>query len=180
MSERTVSSSEIYSGRVVSLRVDEVELEGGRRGRREVVLHRGAVCLVAVDDEENVLLVRQYRRPAERDLLEIPAGTLEEGEDPEACAAREIREETGLAAGRLERMLGFFSAPGFCTEYLHVYLATDLRPDRLPGDEDESIEVVRVPAAEAIAAAARGEYEDAKTIVGLLAYAARRGILPAL
>jgi len=172
-----VSSQYVYRGRVVDLRVDEIRLPNGGVHRREIVEHRGAVCIVALDETGRVLLVRQHRAPTGRELLEIPAGTLEPGEAPESCAGRELAEETGYRPGRLERMLGFYSAPGYCTEYLHLFLATELEEERREGDEDEEIVVERVPIEEAIAAAARGDYEDAKTLVGLLAYALRRSSL---
>jgi ADP-ribose pyrophosphatase len=173
-SQSVLSSRYVYRGRVVDLRLDEVRLAGGAVHRREIVEHRGAVCIVALDEQERVLLVRQHRAPAGRDLLELPAGTLEPGEQPEPCARRELAEETGYRPGQLERLFGFYSAPGFCTEYLHLFLATDLQAEQRPADEDELIAVERVPIRDAVAAAARGEYEDAKTLVGLLAYAARR------
>jgi ADP-ribose pyrophosphatase len=168
------SSQYVYRGRVVDLRVDEVRRPDGTTYRREVVEHRGAVCIVALDEHGRVLLVRQHRTPTGRDLLEIPAGTIEPDEEPEPCARRELAEETGYRPGRLERLLGFYSAPGFCTEYLHLFLATELEAEQRDADEDEEIEVERVPLEEAIAAAVRGDDEDAKTLVGLLAYAARR------
>jgi ADP-ribose pyrophosphatase len=172
--EPTISSHLIYKGRIVSLRVDEVRLANGRIRKREIVEHGGAVAIVAIDDQERVLLVRQYRKPVERFLLEIPAGTLEEGEDPDACARRELLEETGHSAERVERLLGFYSAPGFCTEYLHVYLATGLREDAASPEEDESIELVREPVARALELIESGQIQDAKSQVGLLAYLAGR------
>lgn len=174
-SETTTASRYVHRGKVVSLRIDEVRLPDGRTATREVVEHRPAVCVVALDADDNVLLVRQYRLPAGETLLEIPAGKMDEGEDdPAAAARRELAEETGYVPGTLEPLGGFYSAPGFTTEYLHLFLATDLREERLDADDDEDIEIVRVPAAEAIAAAARGEYRDAKTLVGLLAFGMRR------
>lgn len=167
--EPTVSSRSIYSGRVVKLRVDTVRMPGGHTAQREIVEHPGAVALVALDADGNVLLVRQYRKPAERFLLEIPAGTLAPGEAPEECARRELAEETGYTPGKLVRLAGFYSAPGYCTEYLHVYLATELRPQRAQADVDEDIQVVRLPLAECLRLARAGEICDAKSLVGLLA-----------
>jgi len=172
--EPTLSSQQIYRGRIVSLRVDEVRGASGRTRRREIVEHGGAVAIVAIDDQERVLLVRQFRKAVERFLLEIPAGTLEAGEEPEACARRELIEETGCTAGRLERLLGFYSAPGFCTEYLHVYLATGLTEGAASPEEDEALELVREPVARALELVESGQIEDAKSQVGLLAYLARR------
>src|SRR5215210_3081848 len=137
-----LSSREIHRGRILTVRVDEIELESGHSVRREVVEHPGAVVIVPIDGDGRVLWVKQYRYAAGRALLELPAGTLEQGEEPEATARRELPEETGFAASDWQRIGGFYSAPGFCTEYLHAYSATDLRPETAPGDEDEDIEVV--------------------------------------
>src|SRR4051812_15185105 len=116
----------VYEGKIVTLDVEHVRLPSGRESVREIVRHRGAVVLVVVDDQERLLLVRQYRRPAERALLEMPAGTRETGEAVEVTAGRELEEETGFRAGQIRRLGGFFSAPGFCTEYLECFLCTDL------------------------------------------------------
>lgn len=166
--EPTISSQRIYEGRVLNLRVDTVRLPSGRTTEREIVEHGGCVAIVALDDEDNVLLVRQFRKAVDRDLLEIPAGGIEPREDPAACVQRELGEETGYMAGRIERVGGFYSSPGFCTEYMHLYLAHDLTPSPLAPEEDESIEVVKVPFAEAIQMIGRGEICDAKSIAGLL------------
>jgi len=176
--EVTIASRRLYEGRIVNLRVDTVRLEDGRITEREIVEHRGAVAVVALDEDDNVLLVRQFRKPTERELLEIPAGTLEEGEEPASCARRELAEETGYQAGLLEPMGGFYSSPGFCTEYIHLYLATDLSPSSARAEYDEAIELIRVPLPEALRMIGRGEICDAKTIVGLLsAWARRQGLL---
>lgn len=172
--ETTIASRYPYRGRIIDVRVDDVRLPDGRTATREIVEHRPAVCVVAIDADDNVLLVSQFRLPAGKALLEIPAGSTNPDEDPEDAARRELAEETGYTAGTMERLGSFFSAPGFVTEYLHLYLATDLHESRLPADDDEDIEVVRLPVGEAIARAIRGELEDAKTLVGLLALAARR------
>ena len=173
--EVVLSSELVYSGRVVKLRVDEVRLPNGRVAKREVVDHRGAVALVALDSDGNCLLVRQYRSAVGSVLLEIPAGTLEPGEDPADCARRELAEETGYRPGRLVEILGFYSAPGFCTEYLRVYLATDLVAQRAEADADEDIELVRLPLADCVELIRSGEIRDAKSIVGLLAVQAGWG-----
>jgi len=173
------SSRHIYRGRVLSLRVDELDVEGGRSVRREVVEHPGAVTILAFDDQERLLLVRQYRHPVGRDLLELPAGTFDPGDDPETCALRELQEETGYRPGRLERLGGFYLAPGYCTEYQNVFLATDLTKSRLPPDEDERIELVPLPLEEALSMVEAGEIEDAKTAAALLLYLRHRGTSPA-
>lgn len=171
-----LGSRRAYAGKLLQLDVEEVKLPSGRQTSREIVRHPGAVALLVVDADGRLLMVRQYRRAANRTLLEIPAGTREAGEDAEACARRETQEETGYAPGRVQHLGGFFSAPGFCTEYLECYLCTDLSESRLTGDEDEEIELVRMTTAEAWAAAARGDICDAKTMAGLLLYeAAGRG-----
>ncbi|MEA3459549.1 MAG: NUDIX hydrolase [Chloroflexota bacterium] len=172
--EVTTSSRRVYEGRVVSLRVDTVRLDNGRTTEREIVEHRGAVAMVALDEDDNVLLVRQFRKPAERELLEIPAGTLEPGEGPLACAKRELREEVGCRAEHMEEVDTFYTSPGFCTERIHLYLATGLIPAPSPSEEDEAIEVVKVPLAEALATVKSGEIADAKTIIGLLTIWAKR------
>ena len=173
------SSRHIYRGRVLSLRVDELHVEGGRSVRREVVEHPGAVTILAFDDQGHLLLVRQYRHPVGRDLLELPAGTFDPGDDPETCALRELQEETGYRPGRLERLGGFYLAPGYCTEYQNVFLATDLTKSRLPPDEDERIELVPLPLEEALSMVEAGEIEDAKTAAALLLYLRHRGTSPA-
>jgi ADP-ribose pyrophosphatase len=164
------SSRYIYRGRVLNLRVDELDVEGGRSVRREVVEHPGAVTILAFDDQERLLLVRQYRHPVGRDLLELPAGTLDPGDDPESCALRELQEETGYRPGRLERLGGFYLAPGYCTEYQNVFLATGLTESRLAPDEDERIELVPLPLEETLRMVEAGEIEDAKTVAALLLY----------
>ena len=168
--EETLSSETIYSGRVVKLRVDNVRLPGGRQTKREVVEHSDCVAIVAVDADDNVLLVRQFRKPVEKKLLEIPAGCIEPGEEPVATVRREMREETGYLPRSIKRMGGFYSTPGFCTEYLHLYLATDLVPERLYASDTESIELVRVPLSQATELINSGTICDAKSIAGLLLY----------
>jgi ADP-ribose pyrophosphatase len=160
----------IYRGRVISLRVDEIEVRSGTNARRDVVDHPGAVVMLAVDREGRILWVRQHRYAAGRDLLELPAGTLEVDEEPESCARRELAEETGFAADTWQRLGGFYSAPGFCTEYLHAFAATDLREEYADGDEDEDIEVVPLTLDESLARLDAGEIEDAKSISTLLLY----------
>ena len=159
-----------------------MERADGTRAERDVAIHPGAVAIVALDADDRVLLVRQYRSPAQRVLLEIPAGTLDVDssgaiEDPDLAAARELEEETGQRAGSWRKLGAFWTAPGFATELMHLYLATDLRPaetDRLGPDEDEALVAVRVPLDEAVAAAEDGRIADAKSIVGLLRLARLR------
>lgn len=172
--EETLSSRRIYEGIIVKLRADRVRLPAGRETLREVVEHSGAVTVVAVDGQGRVLLVRQHRHAAGRSLLELPAGTLDrDEEEPEACAARELEEETGFRAGRIERLGGFFVAPGYCTEYIHAYLATDLQPGQAGGDEDEDIEALALPPDEVLRLVDAGELEDAKSLASLFLYLRR-------
>jgi len=129
--EKTLSSQLIYDGRAVRLRVDTVRMADGRETSREVVEHSDCVAIVAVDADNNVLLVRQFRKPIEKELLEIPAGGIDPGEDPVTAVRRELQEEIGYLPNKVERLGGFYSTPGYCTEYLHLYLAADLVPSQL-------------------------------------------------
>ena len=173
--EQALSSRRIYEGAVVRLRVDRVRMANGRETVREVVEHSGAVTIVALDEEDRLLLVRQHRHPAGRALLELPAGTLDREETPGDCAARELEEETGFRAGRLERLGGFFVSPGYCTEYIQAYLATHLEPGTAGGDDDEDIEVLALPLAEVLRLVEVGGLEDAKSLAALLLYLRRKG-----
>jgi ADP-ribose pyrophosphatase len=168
--EETVSSRRLYEGTVVRLRVDRVRMPSGREAVREVVEHSGAVVLVAVDAEGQILLVRQYRHPIARPLLELPAGTLDGDEEPEACAARELQEETGFRPGRLQRLGRFLVSPGYSTEYIHAYLATDLEPATAGGGDEEEIQVLALPLAELLRMVETGELEDAKSVAALFLY----------
>jgi len=166
--EHTLHSERIYRGRLVGLRVDTVELPSGGQSKREIVEHGACTAIVALDSEDNVLLVRQYRKPVEKVLLELPAGSVESGEDSLDCARRELGEETGYAAEIWEKLGFFYSSPGFCTEEMHVYVATGLTPVESDADDDENIDVVRVPLSKAPELIASGEICDAKSIAGLL------------
>lgn len=166
--ERPVDTKRVYDGRVVKLDVETVELPDGRRAKREVVRHPGAVMVVPWLDGERVVLVRQFRYAAGATLLELPAGLLDrEAESPAACAARELTEETGYVAAQIEPVATFFTTPGFTDEQIHCFRATGLRPAGQDLDADESLEVVVVRYAEALAMIRRGEIRDGKTIVGL-------------
>ncbi|MEP7287218.1 MAG: NUDIX hydrolase [Chloroflexota bacterium] len=168
LTEKTLSSEMIYDGKIVHLSVDTVQLPNGQTTRREVVRHSGAVAIVPLDAEGNVILVRQYRHAANRILLEIPAGTLNKDEDPDVCAVRELQEEIGYKPGKLEKIGAIFVAPGYTSEFIHLYLATDLSESRLELDEDEFIEVSRVPFQEAITLIHVGEIIDGKSVSALL------------
>lgn len=166
--EPTLASRRVYTGRILDLRVDTVRLPDGTTSQREIIEHSPSVVIVPVDAEGRVLLVRQYRKAPEKTLLEAPAGGLEAAERPEDGALRELQEEVGFTAGSLRHLGGFWLSPGFCTEYMDAYLATDLTPSSLPPDPDETIEVVPVPWAEALAMVYSGEVEDAKSIAAIL------------
>ena len=169
-----LASEEVYAGSVVGLVVDTVR-EGDVTYKREVVRHNGGAAVVACFDDGTVALVSQYRHPAVRYVLELPAGRLEAGERPEESAARELEEELGIVAGRLEQLSEFYTTPGFCAEKLWVFLATDLTETARNCETDEIIEVVRLPFARALEMIASRDIEDAKTIIGLLLAAPRVG-----
>ncbi len=165
---------EVYAGRVVTLRLKYLPRPDGRTALREVVEHAAGAAVVAVDGDGRVLLVRQHRPAVGANLLELPAGLVDPGESPEQCAGRELAEETGFTAGTLQPLVTFYSSPGFCTEVLHLFVATDLREAATAHDEEEDLELIRMPLDEAIDRVLHGEISDAKTITGLLAYARRR------
>ncbi|MFO7245266.1 MAG: NUDIX hydrolase [Thermaerobacter sp.] len=177
--QEPVSSRRVMRGRVFSVRRDVVRLPDGRHVRREVVEHPGAVVVAPLLDDGRILFVRQYRYAAGRHLVELPAGTLEPGEDPAATAARELQEECGCRAGRLEPLGTFYSAPGFCTELLHAYAALDLVPAAAEPDPDEDIEVVVMSLQEALQQAAGGGLQDAKSLAVLLLLLQRGVVAPA-
>ncbi|PJF28336.1 MAG: ADP-ribose pyrophosphatase, partial [Phototrophicales bacterium] len=168
MNETILRTESIYEGRVVRLVLLDVQLPNGSLARRELVRHPGAVAIVALDSAQHLLLVRQFRIAADQILLEIPAGTLEPGESPLDCAKRELQEETGFHPGRIESIGGIYVAPGYTTEFIHLFYATDLTASRLDGDADEFIEVERVPLTEALAMIERGDIIDGKSIAGIL------------
>lgn len=167
--EQLISSKIIYQGKILNLKVDTVKLSNGSEASREVVEHSGAVAIVALTEQDEVLLVRQYRHAVGRVMLEIPAGKLEPGEQPEKCALRELSEETGYQARDLQLFFRFFSTPGFATEEMYLYLARGLTCQEQHPDDDEFIEIIRVPLQEVNKMIWRGEICDAKTIIGILA-----------
>ncbi|MEO8394916.1 MAG: NUDIX hydrolase [Chloroflexota bacterium] len=168
MEEVTLRTTNIYDGRIIKLDLLDVRLPDGKEARREVLRHPGAVAIVALDEAKNVLLVRQFRAAAGKVLLEIPAGTLNPGEVPLTCALRELQEETGFRAEKLEPLGGIYTAPGYTTEFIHLFYASGLSEAPLPQDEDEFVEVERVPFAESLAMIDRGEIADGKSVSGLL------------
>ena len=169
-----IGSQDVYQGRVVKLRVDTIEVADGLNVRREVVEHPGAVVIVPVDGEGRVLWIRQYRYAVDKELLELPAGTLEPGEGPEACARREVAEETGFAAATLEPLGRFYTAPGFCTEFMHALAAAGLSPaPDARADDDEEIEVEPLAIEESLARIDSGDVSDAKSIAAFFLYLRR-------
>ena len=157
-----------YRGELISVQVDTVSLPDGKEAVREIVSHPSSVCIVPVDCQGNVLLVHQYRKAVESFLLEAPAGKMEGEENPDATALRELQEEIGHTASRLQALGSFYVAPGWCTQMMHAYLATGLVPARLAADDDEFIEVVRVPWIDVPGKIASGAIRDAKSITALL------------
>ena len=171
---KIINSEKVFEGRVFNVTVDTVS-EGEHTYKREVVHHSGSAVIIPVHDDGTVVLVRQYRHPAVRYLLEAPAGTLAEGERPEAGAARELQEELGLVATRLEKLSEFFVSPGFLEEKMWVFLATEFSEGKQNLDDDEILDIVRLPIAEALEMITSGEIQDAKTIIGLMLAAPRVG-----
>jgi len=167
MSFELLSSEPLFRGRVFTIRRDHLKTPDGRETAVDIVEHHGSVVLLPVDENGDLLFVRQYRHAAARDLLELPAGTLEKGEPPEECAAREIREETGFAAGELEEIGRFYLAPGYSTEFMVVFLATRLSHNPLQADADEFLQLERIPVKRALEMAERGEVPDAKSLAAL-------------
>jgi ADP-ribose pyrophosphatase len=166
--ERVIETRRIHEGRIINLREDTVELPNGRTALREIVEHAEVVAIVPLDSEGNVILVRQYRLPAREALLEVPAGGIDEGESIEDAAQRELQEETGFRAQKLHRLTSFYVAPGYCTEFIHAFLASGLSESALAGDDDEDISVERVPLGKVLGLIETGEIRDAKSIIGLL------------
>ncbi|HHV78106.1 MAG TPA: NUDIX hydrolase [Firmicutes bacterium] len=165
--ERSIQSELLYKGKIVTLRKDTVLLDQGRLATREVVEHPGAVGILPFSNEE-VVLVRQYRYPVGSTLLEIPAGKLEPGENPVECAKRELKEETGLVASKLEYVCSFHTSPGFCNEVLHLFFAEGLQDTAPEPDADENLQILRVKRSQIRGMIRGGQIKDAKTIIALL------------
>lgn len=165
--EKTIDSKDIYQGKILKLRVDRVALPDGSESTREIIEHTGAVAIVAIDGENNLWMVKQYRKAVEEILMEIPAGTLEKGEEPLACAKRELAEETGLIAEDWQEILSYYSAPGFVTEKLHLFLAKNFTQGDINLDRDEFLYTVKIPLADAYKAIFAGQIKDGKSIIGI-------------
>ena len=166
--EKTLDSRPVFSGRIIQVRVDQVSLPNGRAASREVVEHPGGVAVLALFDDGTVPVVRQFRYPFREVVTELPAGKLERGEDPRPAALRELEEEVGVACGELTDLGKLYLSPGFSTEVLHMYLARDLRQGTCHPDEDEFLEVERVPFARLAEQVLSGEITDAKTVALVL------------
>jgi len=168
--EKTIASQQIYRGHAVNIRVDTVEKAGGRKTKRDVVEHSDCIAVVALDEQNNILLVRQFRYPIGRFLLEIPAGGIEPGEEPIDSVRRELQEEIGYLPRKINKLGGFYTIPGYGTEYLHCFVATDLVPGHLTAEDTEDIELVRVSQDEIPQLIHSGEISDAKSIAALLMF----------
>lgn len=163
-----IRSEPILQGRSFKIRRDTMKAPDGRETNYDIVEHGGSVVILPIDQDGNLLFVRQYRHAAGADLLELPAGTRDGNEPFEECAAREIREETGMQAGSLTQIGSFYLAPGYSTEYMGVFLAADLKPNPLPADDDEFLSVEKIPLREALQIAERGNIPDSKSLAALL------------
>jgi ADP-ribose pyrophosphatase len=164
---KTIKSETAYHGRAFDVRRDHVSLPNGNQAQFDIVEHTGAVTILPIDEQGRIWFVRQYRYAARQELLELPAGTLDKGEAPDVCAHREVREEIGMAAGNLQKVGEFFLAPGYSTEYMYVYLASNLHSSPLQADPDEFLSIVRIPASEAYQMAEDGQICDCKTLATL-------------
>jgi ADP-ribose pyrophosphatase len=164
MSYQLLKSENVFSGRVFSIRRDTLRLPDNHETTLDIVEHVGSVVILPLDADGNLLFVKQYRHAAGMELLELPAGTMDAGETPEECASREIREETGMAADTFINLGGFYLAPGYSSEYMHVFLATDLRASPLAADADEFLSVHPVSINEALRMAEHGDIPDAKSL----------------
>jgi ADP-ribose pyrophosphatase len=161
--EKTIGEKEIYSGRIIDVVIEEVVLPNGKKSKREIVKHPGAVAVIAITKEKKLVLVKQFRKPLNRTIVEIPAGKLEKGEDPLDCAKRELEEETGYKSNKLEHVISFYTSPGFADEIIHLYFTSELEIGNVDTDEDEFVELMEVTLEEAEELIRRREIYDAKT-----------------
>ena len=168
--EKTLTSNTLYEGKIIELRVDEVELPNGERSKRELIKHPGAVAIIALTDDNKLVLVEQFRKALERTIIEIPAGKIEQGEDPAQTAIRELEEETGYKANEFVYIQSFATSPGFADEIIHLYLGTSLQKveNPAPGDEDEFIGLLECSIEEVEAMLKDGRIYDAKTAYAVL------------
>ena len=164
MKFETIHSQPMYQGRAFSVRQDRVRLPNGAETKLDIVEHIGAVTILPVDADGNIWFVRQYRHAIGIEILELPAGTLEPGETPEVCADRETREEIGMGAKKFQKIGAFYLAPGYSTEFMHVFLATDLFDAPLAGDSDEFLAIERIPVKQVVNMIQTGKFIDGKTL----------------
>ena len=176
LNEKTVEETTVFDGKVFRVVVRDVELFDGSHSRRDVVLQHGGAAIVALDSENNVYLVRQFRSPYGKVIYEIPAGKLEKDEDPKLCAIRELKEETGMEASSVESLGEMYATPGYCSEIIHLYLATGLTCGEGRPDDGEFLQVHKIPLSEVLEMIDRNEISDAKTLAGILKTARRVGI----
>lgn len=172
--EKKLASQQIYKGHAINIRVDTVEKANGRKTTRDVVEHNDCVAVVVLDEQDNILLVRQFRHAVDKFLLEVPAGGIDPGEEPPDSVRRELQEEIGYLPRRIDKLGGFYSVPGYGTEYLYCFLATDLVPSRLVAEDTDDIELVRVSPDDIPRLIASGEICDGKTIAALLTFLSAR------
>lgn len=165
--EKTLASKTIYEGKIITVKVDDVLLPNGKQGKREIVHHQGAVAVLALTEENKMVAVRQFRKPLEATIVEIPAGKLERGEEPLECAKRELWEETGYTAQSFTLISSFYTSPGFADELIHLYLATGLQEGEQKPDEDEFVEVMLLSLQEAQELHRQGMIKDAKTVLAM-------------
>lgn len=165
--EKTISEELKFAGNIISVNQATVLLPNGKKATRDIVRHPGASVIVPITENNKLLLVRQYRKPCDMVSLELPAGKLDPGEEPEICAERELREETGFIAGRMQKVFMIHSTPGFCDEVLHMYVASELSQAEACPDEDEFISFGEYPVEDCVGMVMRGEITDAKTIIGI-------------
>ncbi len=168
LEEKTVQTKQIFEGKVINLQVDQVLLPNGNVSAREIVKHPGAVAVIVITYDNKLVLVRQFRKALEKTIYEIPAGKLERGEDPRDCALRELEEETGYIAEKLEKVVGFYTSPGFADEYIHLFHAYHVTLGKVSPDEDEFVEQVELSLEECLQKIESGEICDAKTIYAIM------------
>ncbi|WP_026894086.1 NUDIX hydrolase [Clostridiisalibacter paucivorans] len=166
--EKTMKSEKIYEGKIVNLRIDTVELPDKKYSKREIVEHPGAVAIIAVNEKNELIMVKQYRKAVEDELYEIPAGKIEIGEDPKSCAIRELKEETGYTPENIDYILEFFTSPGFSNEKLYLFMATGLNEGEATPDIDEYIDVVKLKIEDLLTMIEEGKILDSKTIIAIL------------
>lgn len=177
LTETPLKQTVIYDGKIIKVRVDDARLPSGAIAKREVVDHPGGVCVAALTDQDELLFVRQFRYPYGEVIAEIPAGKLERGEDPLPAGKRELREETGASAAHFESLGQLYPSPGYCGEIIHMYLATGLSFGEMCPDDDEFLEVERIPLARAVEMVLSGDIKDAKTQAAVLKVALKRRIV---